>query len=151
MKLIEIFQNFIDLSFSRKLRSINKSLEDIYLQDYVILRKKKTNWVFYFLLTGNQIVIPYDYISIMTEFEDYQKGEVDYILSRGIRYNRLEKFISNLLFLIRDTKVGKTSEILTYLDELCNLGTTDFREMLNNSEIDVREFEFRTIKDTKRI
>ena len=109
-----LFEEFLSLSWhGYGVRSKGDTVDDIILGDYIIARVSSSGILIIWLVNGNKVKIPWEWLDIFTSFNAIH-GE------RVLWLNKSE---------VNDW--GKGKEFLETLADICSIGTSEFREWFN--------------------
>jgi hypothetical protein len=151
MRNIEIFENFMNLGYSKSNR-LNR-LRDSVISELIILRSTFTGDTIYYLQTGCSLFIPGDWMEL---FKSLYVHSGDQILYK--KEPRDSDYYDNIIYLnIKLINILTGSKIdgnkfLDTLGDVSNLGTEKFRKMLKNKyDLYIEPFEYRSIEKTLEI
>lgn len=119
----KLVQEFMAIGYSREKRM--SGLEDIIISEYTIGRLTESGLLVIWLVSGNKLKIPWEYIDI---FSSLNTVSGEQILYRGLSEDPAEKIIYWFVLLINQLNWGKGKKFLDTLSNICELGTKDLRE-----------------------
>lgn len=156
-KILEVFSEFISLSYNSSAK-INTRLEkDIPISEYIIARYKKTGVEFHYLYCGASFSIPDPWGNIFSAFNVYLGDRVNYLGVENFKeLGDIEKtiYLMTKLFIFLDRSLNNNSgqELLNILGKLSDIDTGSFRLwMLEKYELRIEALEFNTVNGNIKI
>lgn len=130
--IIQLWGEFIDLSYGGKPRIDYRDLKDLELYPKVFLRKWKGEWTIHYLPIGTVLNIPAPWPSIWYEFVEWLSGR-EYttdVLSSTVVERFAENMINVTLQIHRSLSVNyKYEDFEAWMDELVRIGTKPWRQI----------------------
>jgi len=142
----EILKNFLSLDYSKG-KSPTR-LKDIVISrnEYIILREKPTRSILYYLSKGNSLSISWDWIDLIDSLYVYSGA---FILEEDpdTLIDNLDKFTYLFVKTHSNLKQKNLEEFLLNLGDLCDIGTTKFRDFCKKDfNLNLEPFEFKSEK-----
>lgn len=128
--IIQLWGEFIDLGWSKKLWSDKRDLKDLELFPKVFLRKWQGAWTIHYLPIGTVLTIPPPWPSIWSEFVTWLGGDY-YRSTEENNLSVLDRFAQQMIYITsqidRNLCVGyKYEEFEAALDTLIGIGTGEW-------------------------
>ena len=156
-KIIDLFNEFISLSYN-SMAKINMRLEkDIPVSEYIIARYKKTGVEVLYLYCGASFSIPDPWGNIFSAFNVYLGDRINYLEIEDFdKLGDIEKtvYLMTKLFILLDRSLNNNlgQELLNILGKLSDIDTESFRLwMLEKYELRIEALEFNTINGNIKI
>lgn len=151
MKNIEIFENFMNLGYSKSNR-LNR-LRDSVISELIILRSTFTGDTIHYLQTGCSLFIPGDWMELFKSLYVHSGDQILYKKEPcdNDYYDNIIYLNIKLINLLTGSKIDG-NRFLDTLGDVSNLGTEKFRKMLKNKyDLYIEPFEYRSIAKTLEI
>lgn len=133
-RIIQLWGEFIDLGWSKKLWSDKRDLKDLELFPKVFLRKWQGSWTIHYLPIGTVLTIPSPWPSIWSEFVTWLGDENYWSSIKEKNSSILDLFAQKMIYITsqidRDLCIGyKYEEFEEALDTLIGIGTKDWADI----------------------
>ena len=144
-----LFEEFLSLSWhGYGVRSKGDTVDDIILGDYIIARVSSSGILIIWLVNGNKVKIPWEWLDIFTSFNAIH-GERVLWLNKSEVNDKIDEIIYKFTLLVNQFNWGKGKEFLETLADICSIGTSEFREWFNTESGEkLRPIELSMVENT---
>ncbi len=146
----DIFEEFLSLSWNgHGVRPSKEIIEDVVLGDYIIARVSGSGILIIWLVNGNKVKIPWEWLDLFTSFNTIHGERVLWNGGNLRRDDNVSEIIYKFTLLINQFNWGKGEDFLCTLADICSIGTKDFIEWFNTESGEkLRPLELRMVDNT---
>lgn len=150
----ETFNEFMNLSYTKKKDNTVDFLKDIDIDDYIIARLSNKGCDIIYLYNGSILKISNDWINLFSSFNTYSGDKLEFF--KNDQKDNIDKlgylFTKFLIYIDSRLSIVSGGEFLSTLGEIYSTKTIDFINWTKeNYKIDLDPIEFITLNDKYKI
>ena len=145
----DIFEEFLSLSWNGYgVRPKTDIIEDVVIGDYIIARVGGFGILIVWLVNGNKVKIPWEWLDIFTSFNTIHGERVLWLKESEVR-DKIDQIIYKFTLLVNQFNWGKGREFLETLADICSTKTSEFREWFSTETGEkLKPLELRMVDNT---
>lgn len=151
IQISNVFSEFMELSYTPGCGVPWKGISDMKIKEGIIARKTENGVKVLYLTNGNSLFVPKEWIDLFSQLNAHSGEKILYVNSLP-ENDKIGTLIYLFLRLVMFIDAEKGEKILSILSDICELGTQEFRNKLEEEyEVSLRPLEFRSLDTNLKI